>query len=114
MASRSMGSLVAALLFIASTVVASPISSVQPRDYALKSSRPTPRKWKRQGSAPLDHRLQLQIGLRQSQIDDLIGHLDAGMLEASHKPFENMILTMCSVRSEACSLWTTSYGRGGT
>jgi tripeptidyl-peptidase-1 len=76
---RSFASVASALLLLASAVVASPIDKLQVREYAVKSFHHTPRKWQRFGAAPPDHVLELQIGLKQSKIDDLLQHLNEGM-----------------------------------
>jgi tripeptidyl-peptidase-1 len=80
MVSSSLLSLASVLLLFAYVVTSSPVDNARRREYAVKSSRPTPRKWKRIDVAPLDHMLQLQIGLKQSRIDDLLQHVDEGML----------------------------------
>ena len=67
------------LLLLAPAAVATPIKNIQKREHAVKSSHTTPRKWKKQAAAPLDHVLQMQIGLKQGNVDDLIRHLDEGM-----------------------------------
>ncbi|KAA6407668.1 MAG: tripeptidyl peptidase [Lasallia pustulata] len=43
--------------------------------YAVKDSHVVPRKWTRVGPAAADHRINLQIGLKQSQFDELERHL---------------------------------------
>jgi tripeptidyl-peptidase-1 len=79
MASRTIASLTSALLLLVSSVVASPIDKLQKREFAVKSFHHTPRKWQRFGAAPPNHVLELQIGLKQSKIDDLLRHLNEGM-----------------------------------
>ncbi|KAF2101176.1 subtilisin-like protein [Rhizodiscina lignyota] len=43
--------------------------------YALKEAHNVPRQWTRVGPAPKDHIINLQIGLKQSQFEDLERHL---------------------------------------
>jgi len=43
--------------------------------YAVKETHPVPQKWARVGPAPHNQHIDLQIGLRQSQFDELERHL---------------------------------------
>jgi len=46
--------------------------------YAVKDSFHVPRKWERIGDAPPDHTIRLNIGLKQSNFDELERHLYEG------------------------------------
>jgi hypothetical protein len=78
MVSLSLSSIASALLLLPNVITSSPVDNVRRREYTVKSSRSPPRSWKRVESAPLDHVLLLQIGLKQSRIEDLLDHLDEG------------------------------------
>ena len=64
-----------ALLAVFAT--ASPLRLRSP--YAVKESHPVPRKWSRIGPAPADHVINLQIGLKQGNFNELERHLYEGM-----------------------------------
>ncbi|KAF4631648.1 hypothetical protein G7Y89_g6475 [Cudoniella acicularis] len=57
----------------AQSVLASPIRARTA--YNVKEVHNVPRKWKNIGRAPADHRLHLQIGLKQDNFDELDRHL---------------------------------------
>ncbi|KIW04564.1 uncharacterized protein PV09_04315 [Verruconis gallopava] len=76
MAPSSFASLVSSVLLLSSAVLASPIEKLNRRQYSVKSFHNAPRKWHRHGAAPPDHVLEMQIGLKQSKIDDLLQHLN--------------------------------------
>lgn len=80
MGRQSFAVLASALLYLASVVVATPVEKLQKRGYAVKSSHHTPRKWQKAGAAPPNHVLNLQIGLKQARIDDVLQHLNEGRL----------------------------------
>ncbi|SLM34708.1 tripeptidyl peptidase protein [Lasallia pustulata] len=61
------------LVFALDIALSSPVHPCTP--YAVKDSHVVPRKWTRVGPAPADHRINLQIGLKQSQFDELERHL---------------------------------------
>ncbi|KAA6408198.1 MAG: tripeptidyl peptidase [Lasallia pustulata] len=61
------------LVFALDIALSSPVHPCTP--YAVKDSHVVPRKWTRVGPAPTDHRINLQIGLKQSQFDELERHL---------------------------------------
>ncbi|KAK5015812.1 hypothetical protein LTR60_002699, partial [Cryomyces antarcticus] len=66
------------LLFVAllrEAVSGTPISARVRSPYAVKDSHFVPPKWSRVGPAPADHTINLQIGLKQSQFDELERHL---------------------------------------
>jgi tripeptidyl-peptidase-1 len=65
-----------ALLVAAEAAMGSPLHLRSP--YALKETHNVPRKWSRVGPAPSDHTIHLQIGLKQSQFDELERHLYEG------------------------------------
>jgi tripeptidyl-peptidase I len=46
--------------------------------YAVKETHRVPRKWTKMGRAPADRMLNLQIGVKQSQFDELERHLYEG------------------------------------
>jgi tripeptidyl-peptidase-1 len=53
--------------------------------YAVKGAHPVPRQWTKLGRAPREQMLHLQIGVKQSQFDELERHLYEGMqLYRSH------------------------------
>lgn len=66
-----------AFLLSVSSVIGSPVRTRSP--YAVKDSHSVPRKWSKIGSAPSDHVIHLQIGLKQSQFDELEKHLYEGI-----------------------------------
>ena len=55
---------------------ASPLRVRSP--YAVKETHAVPPKWKIVGDAPANHVVNLQIGLKQSQFDELERHLYEG------------------------------------
>lgn len=65
-----------ALLVTLSPVIGSPIQARS--SYAVKDTHFVPRKWNNVGPAPSDHRINLQIGLKQSQFSELERHLYEG------------------------------------
>jgi tripeptidyl-peptidase-1 len=60
-----------------SSVIESPVRARS--SYAVKDSHFVPRKWSKVGPAPSDHVIQLHIGLKQSQFDELERHLYEGI-----------------------------------
>jgi tripeptidyl-peptidase-1 len=58
------------------TVAGTPIRSRTP--YSVKETHNVPRKWSNVGRAPGDHKLHLQIGLKQGKFDELDRHLYEG------------------------------------
>jgi hypothetical protein len=76
--------------------------------YAVKETHPVPSQWTKVAPAPGNHMIQLQIGLKQSQFDELERHLYEGISECPYPTFiELTILTLHSLGSSASSLWTT-------
>jgi tripeptidyl-peptidase-1 len=57
-------------------VVGSPVKSRTA--YAVKEKHHVPRKWIKMGRAPADRMLNLQIGVKQGQFDELERHLYEG------------------------------------
>ena len=54
-------------------------SPVQSRTaYAVKEAHRVPRRWVKLGRAPADRMMNLQIGVKQSQFDELERHLYEG------------------------------------
>ena len=51
--------------------------------YAVRDSHHVPKGWTRVGQAPGEHMISLEIGLKQSQFDELEGHLFEGKSWAS-------------------------------
>jgi tripeptidyl-peptidase-1 len=47
--------------------------------YAVKGAHPVPRQWTKLGRAPREQMLHLQIGVKQSQFDELERHLYEGV-----------------------------------
>lgn len=78
-------SVLLSLIIVAGAVTGSPLRIRSP--YALKDSHFVPDQWTRVSSAPENHRIQLSIGLKQSQFDELERHLYEGM---SCKPILKM------------------------
>ena len=74
-------SLVLTLAIGAGIAVGSPIRVRTP--YAVKETHPVPAKWSRVGPAPGDHVINLSIGLKSSQFDELERHLYEGMFTIS-------------------------------
>lgn len=64
-------------LLAASSVFTSPLRSRTP--YAVKESHNVPNKWNNIGPAPPNTVINLHIGLKQSQFDELERHLYEGM-----------------------------------
>ena len=60
----------------AQAVVASPIRARSP--YAVKETHFAPREWTKQERANGAKLVQLQIGLKQGNMDGLLAHLDEG------------------------------------
>ena len=67
-----------ALLAASTTILSSPIHSRT--EYAVKDTHNVPQKWYEVSRAPGNKLLHLQIGLKQSQFDELERHLYEGML----------------------------------
>jgi tripeptidyl-peptidase-1 len=61
----------------AQTVFGTPIRSRT--EYAVKGAHPVPRQWTKVDRAPREQMLHLQIGVKQSQFDELERHLYEGM-----------------------------------
>jgi tripeptidyl-peptidase-1 len=72
--------LAAAALF-AGFVASTPLRIRSP--HVVKETHLPPNKWKNVGPAPADHVINLQIGLKQSQFDELERHLHEG----EHSPY---------------------------
>jgi hypothetical protein len=71
---------VSAVAVLLQTVSSAPSASRDSaKAYALKSTHAAPEAWIETGAAPLDQVISLQIGLRQSRIDELLKHLNEGM-----------------------------------
>lgn len=64
------------LLLAVDAALGSPVRARTP--YAVKDSHVVPSSWTRVGAAPADHWISLQIGLKQSQFDELKRHLYEG------------------------------------
>ena len=64
------------LSIAASLAFGSPIRARSP--YAVKETHNVPSKWSRVGPAPRDHLINLSIGLKQSQFEELERHLYEG------------------------------------
>ena len=69
-------SAVLALLAATSATVGSPVSVRSP--YVVKDTHHVPQRWTKVGAAPSAHIIHLQIGLKQSQFDELERHLYEG------------------------------------
>ena len=68
------------LLTIAAAAQAAFGTPIQLRtEYAVKGAHPVPRQWTKLGRAPREQMLHLQIGVKQSQFDELERHLYEGM-----------------------------------
>ena len=65
-----------ALLFSADVALSSPLHSRYV--YTIKDSHNVPKAWSRVGPAPSEHWISLQIGLKQSQFDELERQLYQG------------------------------------
>lgn len=64
-------------LFAAQAVIATPLHVRTP--YEVKESHFVPRAWKRVDRAPADHKINLQIGVKQGNFPALEKHLYEGM-----------------------------------
>jgi tripeptidyl-peptidase I len=62
---------------------ASPIRTRTP--YKVKETHFVPRRWTQRGRAPGSHMIHMQIGLKQSQFDELERHLYEGVTEILSK-----------------------------
>lgn len=60
------------------TVFGSPVKSRTA--YAVKETHRVPHRWQKMGRAPADKILNLQIGVKQGQFDELERHLYEGLL----------------------------------
>jgi tripeptidyl-peptidase-1 len=72
-----------ALLLAAETVFGAPHNARS--EYAVKDTHHVPRKWAKVGPPPSNHRINLQIGLKQSQFLELERHLYEGILRLNSK-----------------------------
>lgn len=66
-----------ALLAASTTILSSPLRSRT--EYTVKDTHNVPSKWSEVGPAPAHTLLHLQIGLKQSQFDELERHLYEGI-----------------------------------
>ena len=66
-----------ALLAASTSILSSPLRSRT--EYAVKDTHKVPRNWHKAGPAPAHKLLHLQIGLKQSQFDELERHLYEGI-----------------------------------
>jgi tripeptidyl-peptidase I len=74
------------LLFVVigiQVVFASPIQARTP--YRVKETHFVPHKWTQRSRAPGSHMIRMQIGLKQSQFDELERHLYEGIVKAPWK-----------------------------
>ena len=67
-----------ALFVLTTSVLSSPVRIRSP--YAVKDKHHVPNRWSNIGPAPADTLINLHIGLRQSQFDELERHLYEGSL----------------------------------
>ena len=67
---------IAALAVLPSLATAGQIKSRSP--YAVKGEHPVPPRWQRIDRAPAAHPIELRIGLKSSQFDELERHLYEG------------------------------------
>ena len=65
-----------ALFVITTSVLCSPVRVRSP--YVVKDKHNVPNRWSNVGPAPADKLINLHIGLRQSQFDELERHLYEG------------------------------------
>lgn len=77
MISRISSYILVIALFSASTILGKgpPLYS----GYAVQDKHPVPNGWSRVGPAPAEHLIKLQIGLKQSNFNELERHLYEGM-----------------------------------
>ena len=67
-------------LYLSSLIAAAQAASTTARSpYKLKETHNVPQQWERVGPAPKDHVIHLNIGLKQSNFDELERHLYEGM-----------------------------------
>lgn len=88
-------------LTLACGVLTSPTTQFS-KTYALKSTHHVPRKWDRIASAPLDHMITLQIGLRQGKADEILQNLKEGTKFLSTRAVEHTV---------GGELWSRSINR---
>ncbi|TKA81720.1 hypothetical protein B0A49_00609 [Cryomyces minteri] len=79
------------LPLLAEAVSGTPISARVRSPYAVKDSHFVPRKWSRVGPAPADHTINLHIGLKQSQFDELERRLFQAQVNELVKPTDNAL-----------------------
>ena len=65
-----------ALAILPAVAIAGQIKSRSP--YVVKGEHPVPRRWQRLDRAPATHPIELRIGLKSSQFDELERHLYEG------------------------------------
>jgi len=73
-------------IFLSATLAAQSIFGTPIRartEYSVKETHPIPRRWSVAGRAPRNHMLQLQIGLKQGNFQELERHLYEGRHELS-------------------------------
>ena len=100
-----------ALFLLAASVLSSPVRIRSP--YLVKDKHHVPNRWSNIGPAPADKLINLHIGLRQSQFDELERHLYEGTSMCHRvKPLQDMADLSASINSLSFALWTTSHGRG--
>lgn len=73
---RSLASALLAAAIAANAALASPIRARSP--YAVKEEHYVPREWTKLGRSHGESVIQLQIGLKQGRMDELITHLHQG------------------------------------
>ena len=71
-----------ALFVLTTSVLSSPVRIRSP--YVVKDKHHVPNRWSNIGPAPADNLLNLHIGLRQSQFDELERHLYEGTSLTPH------------------------------
>ena len=76
MLTHTLRSVSLAFLIATTTVLTSPVRTRSP--YVVKDTHNVPNKWYRVGPAPANKIINLHIGLRQSQFDELERHLYEG------------------------------------
>lgn len=86
------------LLLLAAAASASPLRARS--NYQVKEKFHVPRSWSRVGPAPNEHVINLQIGLKQSQFDELEKHLYQGLFSLACQQLQ-LVLTRGSVGPQA-------------
>lgn len=76
--------------------------------YAVKGSHPVPPRWERLDRAHPNTPIELRIGLKQGDFDELERQLYESELHSKH---DNILLILRRIRSQELQIWSTSFSR---